>query len=281
MAAFADQGREVHVVLTARDIGRQLTAHWQETVKIRGSLGFAGFMAQAGDPESSVGRYLRNVEDYGAQVRRWAGDLPSEQVHVVTVPPPGAARDLLWQRFAGLLGLTAERFDLAVRANQSLGVEQVELLRRVNLALGEDRLTRPGPYPQIVKGLYAHQILTQRPGRSLTLAGADLAFAQEWATRGVADLRRLGVDVVGDLDELLVADGDPAGISSAREPVPAGVLLEEALEATIALLEEVPARRRRQQEKVAALQERLRELETAESATSRIGRLWDRLRRLR
>ena len=42
MAAFADD--EVHVVLTARDLARQIPAEWQENVKHRGRRSFARFM---------------------------------------------------------------------------------------------------------------------------------------------------------------------------------------------------------------------------------------------
>ena len=33
-------------------------------------------------------------------LRRWSVGLPPERVHVVTVPPAGSPRDLLWTRFA-------------------------------------------------------------------------------------------------------------------------------------------------------------------------------------
>ena len=42
MASFPDH--EVHVVLTARDLGRQIPAEWQERVKHRGGRDFAAFL---------------------------------------------------------------------------------------------------------------------------------------------------------------------------------------------------------------------------------------------
>jgi hypothetical protein len=262
--SFSSQGREVHVVITARDYGRQLTSHWQEAIKSRRTATFGDFMAEAADPASGYGRYLRQTEDYAAMARRWAVDVPFERVHVVTVPPPGAPRDLLWRRFAEVLSLPADRFDLQVAGNESLGVEQAELLRRLNLALGE-RLPRPGPYPSVVKVPYGERILAKRPGRKLTLGGEDLAFARERASAVVDELRTLGVDVVGDLDDLRVT-GDDAGHSSAREPIADDVLLAEAIEATAALLDADLAMRLSHREKVEQLRRRIAELEQAQPA---------------
>ena len=42
MASFPD--REVHIVLTARDLGRQVPAEWQEQIKHRGGREYAAFL---------------------------------------------------------------------------------------------------------------------------------------------------------------------------------------------------------------------------------------------
>ena len=42
MASFPEH--EVHVVLTARDLGRQIPAEWQERVKHRGGRDYAAFL---------------------------------------------------------------------------------------------------------------------------------------------------------------------------------------------------------------------------------------------
>ena len=64
---------------------------------------------------------------------RWGAGLPPERVHVVTVPPAGTDPGLLWERFAGLVGIDPDTVDTTVaRANPSLGAEEVTFLRRVN-----------------------------------------------------------------------------------------------------------------------------------------------------
>lgn len=256
---FRDLGFGVEIVITARDLERQLPAHWQEAIKARSRLGFDEFLAEELGPDGR-GRYLARVQDYGRLARCWGASLSPGSVHVVTVPRRGAPRDLLWRRFAGLLGLPADEFELGVRANESLGIEQVELLRRLNAALG-DRLPRPGPYPTTVKRLYAHQVLAARPGTRLALGSPDLGPVGERAAADVAALRALEVDVVGDLDELLVAAsaGDRAG--TVRQEVPAERLLEESLEAAIGLLEAIDETRVRHRDELSRLRARVKELE--------------------
>ncbi len=235
---------EVHVVLTARDLVRQITAEWQEHVKHRSSRTLAEFVADVRDDRGRTSWFWR-VQDFSGVLRRWGGTLPPDRVHVVTVPPPGAPQETLWVRYATLLGLDPTRFDTEVpRSNTSLGLEQTEFLRRVNAALG-DRLPLPGPYPVVAKNLLAHQILAQRPGTRLTLSEADAAYAAEQSAAVAERLGAMGVDVVGDLADLVP---DPERVRAASSAhgydVPAdSVLLDEAVEVTVELLAALSRRR--------------------------------------
>jgi hypothetical protein len=38
-------------------------------------------------------------------LENWGAGLPSSRVHVITVPQRSGARDVLWRRFASVLGL--------------------------------------------------------------------------------------------------------------------------------------------------------------------------------
>lgn len=232
VAALADGGAEVHLVLTARDLDRQLTAEWQEHVKHRSTVSFSEFVASVRE-DGERASWFWQVQDFARLLERWGAGLPRERVHVVTVPPAGTPPTTLWRRFAGLLGLDPDAFDIDVpRSNTSLGMEQAELLRRVNAELGE-RLPIPGPYPGVAKNVLAHRILEPRPGTRIALD----AEAARWAareSRAVADrLAAAGYDVIGDLGELDPATG-PAGIGSAPDD---GDLLDEAVAAVADLLE--------------------------------------------
>jgi len=227
-------GAEVHVVVTARDHVRQISAEWQEHVKHRSSATFATFVKGVREDEARTSWFWQ-VQDYAGVLERWGADLPPEQLHVVTVPPSGADPTILWDRFARLIGVDPAAFDTELeRSNSSLGVEQAELLRRVNVELG-DRLPLPGPYPLVVKNVLAHRVLEPRAGTRLALGGADQQFAAD-AARGIAErLAAMGVDVVGDLAELVpVAGGvdpEPGGDAYA---VPSDARLLAESVATIA-----------------------------------------------
>ena len=234
---------EVHVVLTARDLVRQIPAEWQEHVKHRDTLTYQEFVEQL--REEPRGSWFWRVQDYPAVLQRWSSGVPADRVHVVTVPSAGAPPEQLWTRFATLLGLDPEAFDLGGhRANTSLGYEQAELLRRVNAALG-DRLPLPGPYPVDVKDLFAQTLLTRQPGAKIVLAGDDVGYAAERSRRMADEIVALGVDVVGDLDELVPV---PPGASPAAPQVTDGRLLEESVTALAALLDAYSGQRREAQE---------------------------------
>lgn len=237
LAAFGED-TEVHVVLTARDLVRQIPAEWQEHVKHRYRGTLAEFVEDLRAEPTGPSWFWR-VQDFPAVLTRWGRTLPPSRVHVVTVPPAGADPSLLWSRFATLLGLVPESFDTTQsRANTSLGVEQAELLRRVNAGLG-DRLPLPGPYPVVVKNVLAHRVLAARRGTPLALDPADTQFALTRSGELVERLSAMGVDVVGDLADLL-PDPDLAA-SAARESAYAtpadDVLLAESVAAMTGLLE--------------------------------------------
>jgi hypothetical protein len=236
LTSFGDD-TEVHVVLTARDLVRQMSAEWQEHVKHRSTKTFEEFVAGIREDRRRTSWFWR-VQDFADVVDRWGGPLDPSRVHVVTVPPATSPPETLWLRFATLLGLAPAAFDTAVsRANTSLGVEQAELLRRVNLRLGE-RLPLPGPYPTVVKNVLAHRILAGHKGTRLALSRADTEYAVD-QSRAIADrLAAMGVDVVGRLDELVpdLAEATRGASETAYDAPSTDVLLEESLEAMAELL---------------------------------------------
>jgi hypothetical protein len=237
-------GTEVHVVLTARDLVRQIPAEWQEHVKHRSTKTLPEFVHDLRQDDEGTSWFWR-VQDFGDVVARWGATLPPSRVHVVTVPPAGADPGTLWHRFADLLGLDPDSFDTErSRANTSLGVEQAELLRRVNAGLG-DRVQLPGPYPVVVKNVLAHRILAARKGTRLALDGESTQYAVRRSAEIAEQLERLDVHVVGDLGDLVpdsAAALATAGADGYPEPA-AEVLLAESVAALAGLLDVMAADR--------------------------------------
>ena len=200
-------GTEVHVVLSVRDLARQIPAEWQENVKHRRLVTYGEFLDQIRDPDrtSTLASWFWGVQEVPEILDRWGGELPPEQVHVVTVPHPGAPRDLLWERFMGVLGIEptslAEGTD---RANPSLGVPETALVRRLN-----ERLRDVVPnerYRQFVREYLVHQTLSRgQTSARLSVPPDVFVWADELSRSWRDHLSARGYDVVGDLDELVPA----------------------------------------------------------------------------
>lgn len=208
--ALADLGdSEVHVVVSARDLARQVPAEWQENVKHRSTFSYARFLRIIQDPERShrVGSWFWGVQELPDILDRWAGGLPPERVHVITVPPRGSDPMLLWKRFAQTFGLEGIDLDLSLagRANPSLGVPETALLRRINKAV--NATMPPSDYRPLVRELLAHGTLSRRRGTPRLSLSPDVApWAEDLSRRWVDELETRGYAVVGDLAELI---GDP------------------------------------------------------------------------
>ncbi len=203
LASFPEH--EPHVVVTARDLGRQIPAEWQERVKHRGGRDYTEFLKalHRNYTRTDWSMWFWRVQHLPHVLETWGADLPPEHVHLVTVPPSGAPRDLLWNRFAGVLGLdVAMPYAESDTTNASLGGAEVTLLRRLNLELAKREVPRE-TYVEWVRETIVKDVLAQRPGREQATVPPGRrpsidAITAEWLER----LRAARVDVVGDLADL-------------------------------------------------------------------------------
>jgi hypothetical protein len=195
---------EIHVVLSVRDLVRQIPAEWQENVKHRAALPYGRFLDQIQDPrrEGRIATWFWGVQEIPDILDRWGHDLPPEHVHVVTVPPAGGSPDLLWQRFVDAFGLAGISLSLdGERVNPSLGAPETALIRRINRAANEE--LEPAHYRPLVRELLAHQTLSRRVGSPRLGLPPDVhPWATEMEEAWIEEVRRRGYDVVGDLDDL-------------------------------------------------------------------------------
>jgi hypothetical protein len=208
LASLAPRGRqsaEIHVLISARDLVRQIPAEWQENVKHRRVIGYGQFLDAIRDPSrnSETGSWFWAVQELPDILQRWGRTLPPEHVHVITVPKPGAPKTLLWERFTQAFGLGGIALDMHdERANPSLGVPETALVRRINRAVNE--VLPPADYRPLVRELLAHQTLSRRTSSPRLSVPADVhAWATGLCESWVAALRDRQYAVVGDLDDLL------------------------------------------------------------------------------
>jgi hypothetical protein len=202
---------DVRVVITVRDLARQIPATWQETLKNRSETPYGDYLADVfatWPSKRRPGGGFWAAQDVEALVRRWSAVVGAERITVVTVPPPGADRDELWRRFARATALPDVAYAPGEEtANSSLGVAEAEVLRRLNPLLA-NVLDWPD-YDALVKRRLAENILGPLDSRGrLTLPQAWDAQAREIATSHISFLRSSGVTVVGDLLDLEPQPGD-------------------------------------------------------------------------
>lgn len=148
--------------------------------------------------------------------KTWSRLVGPERVTVVTVPPPGAAPELLWERFSSAVGFPPESCSPIPAANESLGAVSSLVMRRLNHLLSERGLPWRD-YNAVVKRVLAKSVLSDRRREEPSLG---LSVLPEVTSRS-REIRRslvdLGVNVVGDLDDLepVPVEGvDPGSISA-------------------------------------------------------------------
>lgn len=245
------KGLDVHLVVTARDPVRQLVSEWQEGVKHGRRLTFDEFEAAVRHGETDVAHRFAAAQALPEVLHRWGRHLPPDRVHLVVGPPPGTPPDRLWQEFAAVAGFDPAGFPAGGGPlNESLGADEADLLRRVNIAL-DGRLRQPA-YGRLAKHRLAHQLLAGRRTRpleaSVQVRDALTGTAELW----VKEVERAGWTVHGDLADLVpTAPAEPgahpdsvdvhAQVAIAADVVAALLLDLEAAQAEVA---DVEARRR-------------------------------------
>ncbi len=267
---------EVHVVLSVRDLVRQIPAEWQENVKHRRTVGYAQFLAKITDPRrrGTLASWFWGVQEVPDILDRWGADLPPGHVHVVTVPKPDAPRGLLWERFAEVFGLDPAAYAVSEdgRSNPSLGVPETAFVRRLNTRVNTGLLANQH-YREFVRELLAHRTLSRRTQSTrLRLPDDVRAWATELSGLWIDELAKRGYDVVGTLEDLRpdpVADEAPFADPDAPDEAE---VHEVAMDAVVALLQEAARLREAEDRAWAERDAALAELDRAHGLVFRVKR---------
>lgn len=234
-------GRQVRVVVTCRDLGRQLPAVWQEGVKNGDTAPYAAFLAENLDGWEGVGtrKGMWRAQDLAGLGERWAAEVGEENVVFVTVPPSGADPGVLWSRFRAATGLPEANYDLSAGPrNPSMGTVETELLRRIVEKLPDDV-----PWPtfarQVKRRLAQQRLVRDRAGGSLTVPAASRPRLEQVADEIAEALDSHGYVVIGDLADLRPAYREDG---TSPDEVPEAQLLERALEVMAPMVLSAPRR---------------------------------------
>ncbi|CAA9320602.1 MAG: hypothetical protein AVDCRST_MAG36-491 [uncultured Nocardioidaceae bacterium] len=221
---LADDGAEVHLVITARDLVRQVPSAWQQRVKHGSDTTLRRFCRRVA--KDDPGFNFWHHQDVPRVLDRWAVALPPEHVHVVVLPRPGADRDLLWRRTSELLGLDAVGLATAAPvANETLAPAEIEFLRQVNTHF-------PGAHLDVATSRRVKGFMEPRLGRAgrapaRLLLPADLhPWFVERGNAMVDELASAPWHVVGDLEDLRPDPEQGAGVDP--DAVPDADVLEVA-----------------------------------------------------
>lgn len=202
---------ETHVLVTARDITRVAPSHWQEIVQNRDTTPWAEWIGTvcANDPRTDEpipfwqNHYLPGI------VESWSAATDPARVHLVTVPRSGGDPDEVWRRFASVLGVPAGDFEAPEFGNTAIGASSAELMRRLNLRLGQDVDFQT--YRWGFKSALAKQTLAPRAAGEprIGLAPDQHRQLRAVALTSVERLEGAGVRVVGDLADLVPPEEAP------------------------------------------------------------------------
>ncbi len=195
-------GREVHVVVTAREPLGLFTASWQESLKNRSTTALGDYGRTESESPQDVWDW--RTLDLRLVLERWLAAVPGERTHVLPLDRT-ADREEIWRRFAGVVGLDHAALDVSGSfPNESMGVVEAELLRRVNRHLGDFRSAFDrGVW---IRTFLADERLVPRGGERFWPYPDQVEDCRARGERAVAALAARGVDVVGDPAWLLVPE---------------------------------------------------------------------------
>jgi hypothetical protein len=209
LSRLSEVGDETHVVVTARDLSRQVPAAWRQSIKQGNDQTFDEYVAElAGRPR----RGFWWAQDLPRMLERLTPGVPAERVHLIIHPRAGSPSRVLWERMCGVTGVNPDPLGRISRVNESLGVVHTEVMRRINQGLPADRdRVEMG---RLTRSLVANQIFADL-GSPVRMAVPEPIHA--WLTERsrvmVDELRPCGYDIVGELEDLLVPPHGPDGQS--------------------------------------------------------------------
>jgi hypothetical protein len=204
-AATSLQNHRVRIVLTARDIGRVLPAQWQESMQNGKSWSYNDYLrgVTEGEPGDRAYDHFWGKHDWAHVLRTWSAVAADAEVVLVTVPPSGAPRGLLWERFCEAVRLDPTRYDSSRTVNESLGAASAEVLRYVSAALeGRETHKQTG---RVLKKTLAKSFLNSRKGvePTLVLPRRLESWAESRSRVLVSDLKTVPAALIGDYDDLM------------------------------------------------------------------------------
>lgn len=229
-------GAEMHVMITVRDLVRQVPSAWQQRVKHGSDITLRRFVEDltANKPAQGFWRH----QDVPAILKRWGAGLDPAHVHVLPLPRPGAPRDQLWLRTCDLLGIDDTGLDLTTsRANATLAPAEIAFLREVNQHF--PTAPRDVATSRRLRGFFEPRLGGERPTEHLLIPEDVYPWFVNRGNQIVEELTRAPWNVVGDLEDLRPSQTQGPGVDP--DAIAEEDVLDVALDFLARRLEEPPA----------------------------------------
>lgn len=183
---------EVHVVLAARDLARQLPIAWQAWVRNGGTATFEGYLDKVvRRDDHRLSRVFWRSHDVDDVLARWTTVVDPAHVHVVSAPAGAGGPEgdvVVWHRLAEVLGVAPARLREPARAGRPVDALAATEALRLLTAAGVRRL----PVAEAA-GV---------PGPAPALPGSLLPWLEREAERWVDAVKASGCVLHGDVTDL-------------------------------------------------------------------------------
>lgn len=249
-------GFEVHVVITARDLGTQMIAAWAGSVEAGRSVSFGRFRQRVTDParEHDQAQRFWAGQELGEVLERWSAAVRKpHRLHVVVVPTDaGDPHEAVWSALGHIVGFDAARLPLTDEPAGGPDAAGIAVLRTVNRAVDgrlAGRTHRAMVRHYLSEGVVADDVTP--PAIPHDLHELLLETGERWRKQ----LADGGYDVHGDTAALLPLEPDPAAVLP--DDVPVEDRLSTATDALANVLVEVARLREHNQ----ALEQKTAKLE--------------------
>lgn len=212
------------VVYCARSLEHLANSFWHEQV-VRGGTSsriewLQELRAADGRPDNLEHPAARfwHAEDPAALARRWGGVIGPDRITCVVLSDrdPRATLDRIDHAF----GLPQSELPRGVRIeNRSTSPERLEALVRFNRRIAAMRVPRRF---RATLARYAHEQLVARHGAPTGVQGLSnevRAWFEERQSRSFNEMRELGIDVVGGLDESFTSETPSMNLSPLQETI--------------------------------------------------------------
>jgi hypothetical protein len=199
---------DVHIIVTARDWAQQLPSEWQQELKDRSTTDYETFLRRVRDRDAPDGERFWRRQDVLDICERWGAGVDPDRVHIIVVPPASVDRRAVFRLFAEAIEvdpslLKPPRGNL----NASFGYREAEMLRRLNLVLGDRLSDFEHEYLPAIRRVLVRQVIARGASAGVPLPTHHVDWVRQTAEERLGELLDRGYRFYGS-PALLVPAAD-------------------------------------------------------------------------